>query len=57
MDKRKEAALSEAEKGQVELRKVLEAKDAELAKVRAELENERRKRMDVTKLREEIWEA
>jgi chromosome segregation ATPase len=35
----------------------LEAKDAELAKVRAELENERRKRTDVTKLREEIREA
>jgi hypothetical protein len=51
--KRKNAALSEAKKGQAELRKALETKDAELAKVRAELENERRKRTDVTKLHDE----
>jgi hypothetical protein len=31
--KRKSASLSEAEKGQVELRKAFEAKDAESAKV------------------------
>jgi septal ring factor EnvC (AmiA/AmiB activator) len=55
--KRKSVSLSEAEKGQAELRKALEAKDAELAKVRAELENECRKRTDVTKLCEEIREA
>jgi hypothetical protein len=55
--KRKNAALSEAEKGQVELRKALEAKDTELAKVRVELEIECRKRTDVTKLREELREA
>jgi predicted translin family RNA/ssDNA-binding protein len=36
---------------------VLEAKDAELAMVRAELEAERRKRTDVDKLREELREA
>jgi chromosome segregation ATPase len=56
--KRKNASVSEAEKGQMELRKALEAKDAELAKVRAELEVERGKtRTDVTKLREELREA
>jgi chromosome segregation ATPase len=55
--KRKTTSLSEAEKGQVELRKALEAKDAELAKKRAELEVERRKRTDVDKLREELREA
>jgi predicted nucleic acid-binding Zn-ribbon protein len=55
--KRKSASLSEAEKGQAELRKALEAKGAKLAKVRAELEVERRKRPDVDKLREELWEA
>jgi predicted translin family RNA/ssDNA-binding protein len=41
----------------VELRKALAEKDMELAKVRAELENEHRKRTDVTKLREELREA
>jgi chromosome segregation ATPase len=35
----------------------LEVKDAELAKVRAELENERMKRTEVNKLREEVREA
>jgi chromosome segregation ATPase len=55
--KRKSTALSEAKKGQVELRKALEAKDAELEKVRADLEHERRKRTDVTKLRDELREA
>jgi chromosome segregation ATPase len=55
--KRKNAALSEAEKGQVELRKALAEKDAELAKVRVELENECRKRTDVAKPREELREA
>jgi predicted RNase H-like nuclease (RuvC/YqgF family) len=52
--KRKNTALSEVEKGQVELRKALEAKDAGLARVRAELEHERRKHTEVTKLREEL---
>jgi hypothetical protein len=52
--KRKSASLSEAEKGQVELRKALEAKDVELAKVRAELEVEQRTRTNVTQLREEL---
>jgi chromosome segregation ATPase len=55
--KRKNTAMSEAEKGQVELRKALEAKDAELAKVRAELEVERRTRTNATQLREELPEA
>jgi predicted nucleic acid-binding Zn-ribbon protein len=40
--KRKGTALTEAEKGQTELRTALEAKDAELAKVRAEIDAERR---------------
>jgi DNA repair ATPase RecN len=40
--KRKVAALTEAEKEQVALRQAMEAKDAELAKVRTELEEERR---------------
>jgi chromosome segregation ATPase len=53
----KSASLSEAEKGQAGLRKPLEAKDAELAKVRAELEVKRRKCTDVEKLREELREA
>jgi hypothetical protein len=53
----KNAALSEAEKGQEELRKALKTKDAELAKVRAELEVERRTRTNATQLREELWEA
>jgi predicted RNase H-like nuclease (RuvC/YqgF family) len=47
----------EVEKGQAELRKALDAKEAELAKVRAEWEVERKKRTDVTKLREELREA
>jgi chromosome segregation ATPase len=55
--KRKSASLSEAEKGQVELQKALVAKDTELAKVRAELEVERRTRTNVTQLREELREA
>jgi chromosome segregation ATPase len=55
--KRKSASLSEAEKGQAELRKALEAKDAELAKVRAELDVKRRKRTDVDRFREELREV
>jgi chromosome segregation ATPase len=55
--KRKSASLSKVEKGQVELRKTLEAKDAELAKVRAELEIERRTRTNITQLREGLREA
>jgi predicted nuclease with TOPRIM domain len=55
--KRKSASLSEAEKGQEELRKALEAKDAELAKVRTELEVERRTRTDAAQFREELREA
>jgi chromosome segregation ATPase len=51
------AALSEAEEGQAELRKALEAKDTELAKVRAELDAERKKRTDMDRLREELRTA
>jgi hypothetical protein len=49
--KRKVAALTEAEKEQVALRLMLDAKDAELAKVRAELEAERKARTDAGTLR------
>jgi hypothetical protein len=42
----KVAALTEAKKEQVMLRWLLEGKDAELAKVRVELEAERRSRTD-----------
>jgi hypothetical protein len=55
--KQKSASLLEAEKGQEELRKALEAKDAELAKVRTELEVERRTRTDAARFREELREA
>jgi predicted nuclease with TOPRIM domain len=41
----------------VELRKALAEKDAELAKVRAELEVERRTRTNAAQLREELREA
>jgi hypothetical protein len=49
--KRKVAALTEAEKEQGALRRALDAKDAELAKVQAELEPERRTHTDAEKLR------
>jgi predicted RNase H-like nuclease (RuvC/YqgF family) len=55
--KQKSASLSKAKNGQAELRKALEAKDAELAKLRAELEAECRKRTNVNKLRKELREA
>jgi hypothetical protein len=55
--KRKVAALMEAEKGQAEVRKALEAKDAELAKVRADLDAERRSCANVEQLCCELWEA
>jgi hypothetical protein len=54
--KRKVAALKESEKGQAELRKALEAKDAELAKVRVDLEAERRSRTNAKQLRRELRE-
>jgi predicted nuclease with TOPRIM domain len=54
--KRKVAALTEAEKGQAELRKALEAKDAELAKVRADLDAERRSHTNAEQLRRELRE-
>jgi predicted RNase H-like nuclease (RuvC/YqgF family) len=55
--KPKVAALTEAEKGQAELRKALEAKDVELVKVRAELDTERRSHTNVEQLRRELREA
>jgi hypothetical protein len=55
--KRKGTALTEAEKGQGELRKALEAKDAELAKVQAELDAERRSCTNSKQLRRELREA
>jgi hypothetical protein len=55
--KRKGTALTEAEKGQAELRKALEAKDAELARVRAETEAEQRSRTSAEQLRHELREA
>jgi hypothetical protein len=55
--KRKGTALTEAEKGQAELQKTLEAKDAELATVRAEMETERRARTNTEQLRRELREA
>jgi hypothetical protein len=47
----KVAALTEAEKEQVALRRAMEAKDAELAKVQAELEPEQRARTNAEQLR------
>jgi chromosome segregation ATPase len=55
--KQKTASLTEAEKGQAELRQALEAKDTELAAVRSELEAERRKRTNADQLREELQTA
>jgi hypothetical protein len=49
--KRKVAVLTEAEKEQVALQRMLDAKDTELAKVRALLEAERRARTDAETLR------
>jgi hypothetical protein len=53
----KVTALIEVEKGQAELRKSLEAKDAELTKVRTDLDAERRSRTNVEQLRRELREA
>jgi hypothetical protein len=55
--KRKVASLTEAKKEQVALRRMLDGKDAELAKVRAELEAERRVRTAAEKLRGQLTEA
>jgi hypothetical protein len=49
--------LTEAEKGQAELRKVLEAKDAELTKVRADLDAEFRNRTNTEQLHRDLREA
>jgi alkanesulfonate monooxygenase SsuD/methylene tetrahydromethanopterin reductase-like flavin-dependent oxidoreductase (luciferase family) len=46
--------LTEAEKGQAELRKALAAKEAELAVAREEVVEERRRRADTDHLREEL---
>jgi hypothetical protein len=50
-------ALTEAEKEQVVLRQVMEAKDAELAKVWAKLEEERRAHTDAEQPRRQLKEA
>jgi chromosome segregation ATPase len=55
--KQKVAALTEAEKGQVELRKALEAKDAELTKLRMDLDVEQRSLTNVKQLCRELREA
>jgi hypothetical protein len=55
--KRKTAALSEAEEGQTELRKALEAKDMELSRVRAELTAEWQNRTEVDRLRDGLRRA
>jgi DNA repair exonuclease SbcCD ATPase subunit len=55
--KRKGTALTEAEKGQAELRTALEAKDVELANVRAEVDAERRSLTNAEQLRRELREA
>jgi predicted nucleic acid-binding Zn-ribbon protein len=55
--KRKVAALTEAEKGQMELRKVLKDKDTELAKVRADLDTECRSHTNVEQLHRELREV
>jgi hypothetical protein len=46
--------LTDAEKGQVELRKALAAKEAELQAAQAEVVEERRRRADTDHLREEL---
>jgi alkanesulfonate monooxygenase SsuD/methylene tetrahydromethanopterin reductase-like flavin-dependent oxidoreductase (luciferase family) len=46
--------LTDAEKGQAELRKALAAKEAELAAARAEVVKERRRCADTDHLREEL---
>jgi chromosome segregation ATPase len=60
--KRKTVSLTEVEKGQAALRQAalrqaLEAKDAELAVVRSELEAERRKSTNAKQLREDLRRA
>jgi chromosome segregation ATPase len=55
--KQKTASLTEAEKGQAELRQALEAKDTELAAVRSELEAEQRKRTNADQFREGLRKA
>jgi predicted nuclease with TOPRIM domain len=51
------SSLTNAEKGQVELRQALVAKEAELAATRAELEDERRQWAGTDQLREELRKA
>jgi uncharacterized protein YlxW (UPF0749 family) len=55
--KRKVAALTEAETEQSQLRKAVEERDAELAKVRAGLEVERRARTNAERLCGQLTEA
>jgi predicted RNase H-like nuclease (RuvC/YqgF family) len=55
--KRKTTALSEAQEGQTELQKALEAKDMELSRVRAELTAEWQNRTEVDRLHEELRRA
>jgi chromosome segregation ATPase len=55
--KRKVAALTEAEKEQSRLRRAVEERDEELAKVRAELEAERRTHTDAERLRGQLTET
>jgi hypothetical protein len=55
--KRKVTPLMEAEKEQVVLRWLLDGKDTKLAKVRVELEVERRVGTDAEKLRRQLIEA
>jgi hypothetical protein len=55
--RRKPASLTEAEKGQAELRQALITKEVKLAAARVELEAERRKRAGTDQLREELRKA
>jgi beta-glucosidase-like glycosyl hydrolase len=55
--RQKKASLTEAEKGQAELRQALAAKEAELAASRAELADKRRERGSTDQLREELRRA
>jgi hypothetical protein len=55
--KQKAAALMEAEQGQVELRKALQANDTELTKVRAKLDAEHRSNTKVEQLRSQLREV
>jgi chromosome segregation ATPase len=52
--RQKAASLTDAEKGQVELRRALAAKEVELAAAREEVAEERRRHADTDHLREEL---